>query len=412
MQPQPIFSLTIPTLGKVEQLGLTIRSVLEQNFSDFEIIAIDSGPAKESAPLIQSLNDKRIQYVNTEGQDPRLNWDVGFEHSKGQYIMWIDDDNYLLPHELSTLAEMVRESNADVVAGFHVHWRDLAYPIKRGRNQLIIREDLFDHRKRYLNPQNVIRMILGLPYEGEKIRTRFHHTEHAIRREIIEKLRNKMGKIDWGSTSTHALRIGTMALAKSIYYFDVPLCIVGQYGESMTFRWPKDSSQIKHATYTFRLSPVKGKTYTNYVHENHLLIKHFLPKELADFEIDSGKFIKDVYIHDLVFLNEPWPVLWRHWTDLYRLSWTESDQKFTGLKGKIIFYSLIGLLIKILRSLKLLPILQKLFISRRLPQKGNIILTLDKYEVKNIRDCAQKLPEIIKKEIPEISKFFPQETTA
>ena len=132
MRPQ--FSIILCTLGKVDQWALTIESVLAQSFIDFEIIAIDSGPKSASEPVINKLNDPRIKYVNAEGKDPRLNWDLGYRNATGQYLMWVDDDNYLLPFEFSELIKLIRDTGADVVSGDHIHWQDQYHPVIKYRN--------------------------------------------------------------------------------------------------------------------------------------------------------------------------------------------------------------------------------------------------------------------------------------
>ncbi|MBI2121729.1 MAG: glycosyltransferase family 2 protein [Candidatus Sungbacteria bacterium] len=405
---RPFFSVIIPTLGKIEGWKLSIQSILEQTFNDFELIAIDSGPETESRPIVEKLNDPRIKYVNTDGQDPRLNWDVGFKNAKGEYIIWAEDDNYLLPSELTEFANAISKTDADFITAEHIHWRGLEHPLKRARNCLIIRKGLFSGEITPLDAKNVIRRIFDLPYKGKFVSIHFSAT--AVKKELAEKLMNKIKEINFGTTGSHALRIGLVALAKNAYHIDQPLAIVGQSGTSMSDVWPKPFSKIKRPEFKFILSPVRANTYTNYRLENHLLIKKYLPDELAEFPIDYHRFFR-TYHKELAHLDLSWKETIAKWNELFYYVNISEDQNIKKLKREINISFLRGLIIKLMRVLKIYGLIKNVLERVRMP-KGGIEISLFPYEVTNIQECSHKLPEIIKKEIPEISKFFPQKTIA
>ena len=400
---RPFFSVIIPTLGKIEGWQLAIQSVLDQTCRDFEIIAIDSGNEKESKPIAEYFNDPRIVYLNTGGKDPRLNWDAGFRASQGNYIIWAEDDNYLLSNELETFKQLIKKTGADLVTGEHIHWRGFQHPLKHARNHLVVRKNLFSGEIERLNIKNAILRIFNLPHKGRFASLHFSGT--AVKQELVKKLLKRINEINFGTTGSHALRIGLLAFSENAYHIDRPFVIVGQSGTSMSDVWPKPFSKIKRPEFEFTLSPISGNTYTNYRMENHLLIKKYLPHELSVFSLDYPQFIR-TYLRELAHLDMPWKKMLEKWRELFTFTKNSKDSKLIALKKETNLFFIRGLVIKILRTVRVFEPIKNILETMRTP-KGGIEISLDSYGVTNIRECAKKLPEIIKKEIPELAHFFP-----
>lgn len=401
----PLFSVICPTLGKLNQWKMSIQSVLDQDFKDFEIIAIDSGPEGKSYTVIKSLNDRRIKYFNVAEKDPRLNWDFGFRESNGQYVIWFDDDNYMLPHQLSQFAEVIKGEGADLITGAHVHWRGFGHPIESARNQLIIPTQLFSGKVSQINPKEIIRNIFLSSAKPGAVATRVGISMSTARRDLVENLLGKMREINFGTTGTHALRIGLLALAKKYFFIDKPLTIGAQAGTSYSDVWPKQSSKIKLPRFEYNFSKVTGNTYTNYRHENHLLIKKYLSDELAEFDDDKTIFL-ETYARELAFIDPSWMDLAKKWSELFRFIRSFKNNEANNLKKRFLKYIFYAIIIKFLRMAHFYGFVKKIFENRRKSKKNKIVISLDKYGVENIRDCAQKMPEVIEKELKiPYSKF-------
>ena len=395
---QPFFSISIPTLGKIDQWKFAIQSILDQTFKDFEIIAIDSGPETASRPIIESLNDPRIHYINTSDKDPRLNWDRGFREARGTYIIWFEDDNYMLPHELMQLAMVINETDADIVTGECVHWRGAGHYIKNFRNQLIVRKQLFSGEVKRIDQKNIIRTILDIPQHEKPTRSRMHMTHTAVRHTLVDRYISRVGKISFGSTGTHALRVGLLALARTIYLVERPLSIIGMTGSSLSDAWGKSYPHTKFPKFEYRISPVTGHTNVNYRNENYLLVKNYLKKEMAEFVLDEIRFFRS-YRYELIFIIQPWKELFRVWYELLRVLQHSSDAHVRALYRNTLLYFCIAVATKCARIIRLYDFIKLILGELRKSKKAQIIIPLDGYGVKNIRECAQKLPFIIEKEL-------------
>lgn len=98
MKP-PLVSVIIPTYNRVSFLGETLDSVLEQSYSNWECIVIDDGSEDYTPELMEFYCKKEevkffsrpIKYA--KGANSCRNY--GFRQSKGEYVMWLDDDDLL-----------------------------------------------------------------------------------------------------------------------------------------------------------------------------------------------------------------------------------------------------------------------------------------------------------------------------
>lgn len=407
MSQKPLFTIVIPTLGKVEQWEWAIYSVISQKYKNWEVIAIDSGPEINSRPLIEKFNDERIKYVNTFDKNPRLNWDVGFRKSSGQYILWLDDDNYLLPNALEVLTSIIEKNNfPDVVTGEHVHYRGPKHYIKEYRNQLVIPLPLFDGKIKRVDQEDVILRLMGWPQKNPDIKARFHTSENAVKKSVIQALVDRIGAIDFGTTSTHALRLGMLALASDVYAVNTPIAIIGQSGTAMTDTWPHiDSPILKEFDFAIELSPVSAKTYANYRTENLLQTKKYLEDKLSKFEVNFNEFLGN-YARELIVLDQSWNDIIKHWKELWFITRNSPGKELEGLHKKIWKYVLASFIVKTLKTIKIYRLSQKLITKKRISRKNQLSLKLDKFGVKDIRSCAENLQKIVESELKIPYKNF------
>ncbi len=396
MSPEPLFSIIIPTLGKIDQWEQAILSIVAQEYTNWEVIAIDSGPAEKSRHIIDTISDSRIKYVNTASQDPRLNWDVGFRNSTGKYLLWLDDDNYLLDNALSALSNaVVSMQYPDIISGEHMHYRGKEHYIKDYRNQLVIPLPVFTGGIKRIDPQDIVRRLLGWPQKDTSVRARFHTSENAVKKTVVEDLISKIGEINFKTTSTHSLRLGIIALSKTIYTIDVPIALIGQSGHAMTDTWPHISSPVlKEFTFQAELSPFSAQAYANYRMENLLRTKKALGNSLATIDLNMTVFLK-AYVRELIVLDQAWTTWWKNWSEIRGSSLAVDT---LGLQ-KIVAYQTASLFLKILKALGLYRPFQLFFKKKRVSQKNQLVIPLDSFGVLDIKSCAEKLPNIIKKEL-------------
>ncbi len=97
----PFFSIVIPTYNRAHLIEKTIRSVLSQDFTDFEIIAVDDGSTDATKAVILAINDPRILYIYQENGERGKARNTGVKNASGTYVFFLDSDDLIYPDHLS-----------------------------------------------------------------------------------------------------------------------------------------------------------------------------------------------------------------------------------------------------------------------------------------------------------------------
>lgn len=103
----PFFSVIIPLYNKEDYIAETLKSVLNQNFTDFEIIIIDDGSTDESIKVISQFNDPRINIIQQSNKGVSFARNLGIEHAKADYIALLDADDLWYENHLFQLKKQI-----------------------------------------------------------------------------------------------------------------------------------------------------------------------------------------------------------------------------------------------------------------------------------------------------------------
>ena len=115
----PVASVVIPCYNAERWVGEAIESCLSQTYPRVEIIAVDDGSTDGSAEILRSYGG-RIHLVSGRNRGGNHARNRGFALSQGEYIQFLDADDYLLPEKLERQVAFLEQSGADVVYG---DWR-------------------------------------------------------------------------------------------------------------------------------------------------------------------------------------------------------------------------------------------------------------------------------------------------
>jgi glycosyltransferase involved in cell wall biosynthesis len=105
----PQFSVIIPVYNKEKFVENTIKSVLQQSFTDFELILINDGSTDQSEAIIKSFTDTRIRYYSKENEGVSIARNLGIELATSDYLTFIDADDYWYPNFLSSLFTSIQK---------------------------------------------------------------------------------------------------------------------------------------------------------------------------------------------------------------------------------------------------------------------------------------------------------------
>lgn len=119
---KPLISVVIPTFNRARQVQAALRSVLEQTYTEFEVIVVDDGSTDGTDDAIQdvvSLADasrKRVRYFfqSNQGQSGARN--KGTDEACGEWVAFLDSDDVWLPQKLEWQVRAIEQFNEECSA--------------------------------------------------------------------------------------------------------------------------------------------------------------------------------------------------------------------------------------------------------------------------------------------------------
>lgn len=122
----PLFSIIVPVYKTEEYLHKCVSSILEQSFGDFELILVDDGSPDQCPELCDNFarQDDRIKVIHKENGGVSSARNAGIAVATGEYIWFVDSDDYILPDALAILENAMEEERADLYA-FNGKCRDI-----------------------------------------------------------------------------------------------------------------------------------------------------------------------------------------------------------------------------------------------------------------------------------------------
>ena len=135
----PILTVLMPVYNEEKFLAESIGSILNQTYTDFEMLILDDASTDNSLKIIKAYakEDKRIKIlVNKTNQKQAKCRNSLLKNTKTEFIAWMDADDINSPHWLQTQIDFLKKNpNIDVVS---CHWRGF------GDREFILKRPLLD----------------------------------------------------------------------------------------------------------------------------------------------------------------------------------------------------------------------------------------------------------------------------
>lgn len=124
MEKTPKISIVIPVYNVERYIGKCLSSLLEQTFQDFEIIAVNDGSTDESLKILRQFEKEYdcIKVLDQENRGISEARNRGMELASGEYLCFVDSDDFTAPCYLQRLYELCEENKADI-AGCSYYFR-------------------------------------------------------------------------------------------------------------------------------------------------------------------------------------------------------------------------------------------------------------------------------------------------
>ena len=117
----PVVSVIIPVYNTKRYLSRCFGSLLNQSFTDFELVLVDDGSTDGSGEAYDAYaqKDSRIRVYHQENGGVSSARNLGLDHATGDWIYFVDSDDEVLPDGIQTLVNCISDE-VDIVMGGHV----------------------------------------------------------------------------------------------------------------------------------------------------------------------------------------------------------------------------------------------------------------------------------------------------
>ncbi|WP_339916368.1 glycosyltransferase family 2 protein [Yeosuana marina] len=152
-----LVSIIIPVYNRVQLIGETLNSILNQTHNNWECIVVDDGSTDDTIRVVKQYNqkDSRIKLYNRpekyiKGANACRNY--GFEKSNGDYINWFDSDDIMMSNFIEKKVTILEKEPLDFVVSHSVNFNE--------HNQ---ESEIFDkeNKGKEINAENFISNVIN-----------------------------------------------------------------------------------------------------------------------------------------------------------------------------------------------------------------------------------------------------------
>lgn len=136
----PLVSVIIPTANRPQYLPRAVDSALAgMDAKDIEVIVVPNGPDESWHESLRPYeNNPSVRIIRIEEANANIARNAGLVEARGEFIRFLDDDDYLIPEGSIILYKLIQSSGADVVSG------SLFEIDKKGNKKLLLQPDKDD----------------------------------------------------------------------------------------------------------------------------------------------------------------------------------------------------------------------------------------------------------------------------
>ncbi len=143
MENKPLVSIVMPTYNRGYIIEKAILSAVSQTYANWELIIVDDASTDETESVVAGIRDDRIRYVKNEiNRGANFSRNRGCSLAKGDYLAFLDSDNYWGKEMLESQMELLVPSSAKVGFVFcRVRFQQFDKPLEEGK---VVPREQFD----------------------------------------------------------------------------------------------------------------------------------------------------------------------------------------------------------------------------------------------------------------------------
>ncbi|MDT0556714.1 glycosyltransferase family 2 protein [Patiriisocius hiemis] len=126
----PELSIIIPLYNKEKDIENTLKSVLLQSYSDFEVVVVNDGSTDKSESVVSQIKDDRIKLFSKKNEGVSKTRNFGVSKAIADHIVFLDADDYWYPNHLKNLKDLIKKFPEQ-------GWYATAYEKKHNKNLIV-----------------------------------------------------------------------------------------------------------------------------------------------------------------------------------------------------------------------------------------------------------------------------------
>ena len=232
----PSISVIIPLYNAEDYIGACLDSLLSQTFQNFEVIVVNDSSTDKSAEIVAGYKEKfsdRFKFIATEKNSgnsgtPR---NIGLNFASGEYVFFLDADDYLKETSLNTLYTAAKEHEANVVytsAYYNLSSSEEFKIFRDAKAKKMQKRDAYNNADLIVNEPD--KNLSGL-FSGEDFRTAW---TKFVQRDLLKKNEIFFPDIPVGNDYIWSMNVAYHA--NKLLRFDVPLYVRRSYSPGLVAR--------------------------------------------------------------------------------------------------------------------------------------------------------------------------------
>lgn len=201
-EESPLVSLIVPAYNAEKYIAQTIRSVIDQTLTAWELIIVNDGSTDSTPEAVAAFDDSRIKVIEQPNSGVSAARNTGLDEARGKYITFLDADDVLPPHSLqSRVAFLETRDDVGLVDG-----------------RIVVKDMDLDKTIRLYQPYYSGRLLPRLLALDSRV---FFNVCYMFRRDILGEIRFK-AKMSHAEDLLFYIRLGD-AHAVNYGFVDEPV---------------------------------------------------------------------------------------------------------------------------------------------------------------------------------------------
>ena len=155
-------TIIIPIYNCEKTINRCIDSILRQTYKNFELILVNDGSTDGTSRILCSYKDNRIKLINQENNGTGSARNTGLKYATGDYICFIDGDDYVVPSFLNETYELIKKYNAQIIA--------CTYKKKKNLKKICILDKIYGMKYLISLPEKIPMSVTGKVFKSSVIK--------------------------------------------------------------------------------------------------------------------------------------------------------------------------------------------------------------------------------------------------